>query len=105
VLLSESLTEINKQIHTGESLSAAMQTQPLFPILLTQMVEVGEMTGRLETNLEIVGAYYEEETDKSTARMVAVIGPGMMLIIGGVVGGVMALMFSSIYGIYGSMGE
>ena len=105
VLLSESLTEVNKQIHTGESLSAAMQTQPLFPILLTQMVEVGEMTGRLETNLEIVGAYYEEETDKSTARMVSVIGPGMMLVIGGVVGGVMALMFSSIYGIYGSMGE
>jgi type IV pilus assembly protein PilC len=103
VLMKESLTEVNKQIHTGESLSAAMQTQPLFPILLTQMVEVGEMTGRLETNLEIVGTYYEEETDKSTSRMVSVIGPGMMLVVGGIIGGVMALMFSSIYGIYGSL--
>jgi type IV pilus assembly protein PilC len=105
VLMKEALTEVNVKIHAGESLSTAMQTQRVFPLLFTQMVEVGEMTGRLETNLEIVGVYYEEEADKSMSKMVSTLGPGMMVFIGITVGTLVITMFSSLYGMYGSIGE
>jgi type IV pilus assembly protein PilC len=104
VLMKDALNQVNTDIHTGQSLSDAMSSQPIFPLILTQMVEVGEMTGRLETNLSIVGDYYEEEADKAVGKLVATLGPGMMVLIGGMVGLICVTMFSSIYGMYGDMG-
>jgi len=104
VLLSDSLERVNIRVHSGESLAEAMQNDPLFPLMLTQMIEVGEMTGRLESNLEMVGSYYEEETDKSVGRLVATLGPGMMVVIGLIVGGVAVTMFSTIFSMYDNFG-
>jgi len=104
VLIQEALVEVDGEIHSGASLSDSMKSQPIFPSMMTQMVEVGEMTGRLEMNLVLVADYYETEADRASARLITMMGPLMMVIVGGMVGVVAMSMFSSIFGMYDSFG-
>ncbi|MDY6835485.1 MAG: type II secretion system F family protein [Chloroflexota bacterium] len=104
VLIQEALVEVDGEIHSGASLSDSMKAQPLFPGMMTQMVEVGEMTGRLEMNLVLVADYYETEADRASSRLITMMGPLMMVIVGGMVGVVAMSMFSSIFGMYDSFG-
>lgn len=104
VIFKEAFTKVRDDVHDGLLLSQAMRNQPLFPPMLTQVVGVGEHTGRLEPNLETVADFYEKETDKAVASATGMLTPIMTIVVGGIVALIAISMYTPIYGLAGQIG-
>jgi len=104
VIFKEAFIKVNADVHDGLLLSQALRNQPLFPPMLTQVVGVGEHTGRLEPNLETVADFYEKETDKAVASATGMLTPIMTIVVGGIVALIAISMYTPIYGLAGQIG-
>lgn len=89
----DALHEVAEQVRRGELLSRALEThERYFPPLVSQMVAVGENTGRLDEMLARVAHFYTREVDSLVGNLVELIQPSLMVVIGALVG----LLFASI---------
>lgn len=104
VIFKEAFTKVRADVHDGLLLSQAMRNQAIFPPMLTQVVGVGEHTGRLEPNLETVADFYEKETDKAVASATGMLTPVMTIVVGGIVALIAISMYTPIYGLAGQIG-
>jgi len=101
----EAFVQVRQDVSEGLLLSQAMARNPLFPKLLTQVIGVGELTGKLEPNLESVADFYEMETDDSVTRATQMLTPIMTIVIGGIVALIALSMYQPMYGIAGQMSD
>jgi len=104
VIFKEAFIKVRSDVHEGQLLSQAMRNQPIFPPMLTQVVGVGEHTGRLEPNLETVADFYENETDKAVASATGMLTPIMTILVGGIVALIAISMYTPIYSLAGQVG-
>lgn len=81
-----------EQIRKGQLLSQALAAMPEFPPLVSQLVSVGEATGRLEQLMGKINDFYSRDVEDTVNNLVTLIQPALMLFIGGLVG----LLFFSI---------
>ncbi len=79
--LAQGLAAMKEQIDRGESLSAAMRGCGIFPDYAVQMVETGDMSGRLEDVLFRLSAYYRDQKTVSEKIRNAVTYPAAMLVL------------------------
>lgn len=79
--------EILKQ---GNSLLDAIRGSTIFPPILLSMVSIGEESGALDEMLVKISVYFKEEVDLAVDNMTTLIEPAMILIVGVIVGGIMA---------------
>lgn len=79
---SEALVDAAAQVERGMPLSAPLAKNSYFPILVAQMVAVGEQTGHLENVMDNLGNYYEEETDQKIKGLASLIEPLIMVVLG-----------------------
>jgi len=101
--MKEALMKVRSDVHSGESMSRALQEQPVFPPLLSQVVAVGEQSGRLEANLETMADFYEAETDRRISRATAMLGPSLIIVVGLVVGFIAISVITPIYDLMGQI--
>ena len=87
-----------ESIEKGDSLSVAMAQYPIFPPMLVRMVSAGEQTGRVDTMLEKMAEFYNEEVETTLAGLTALIEPLLIVFIGVVVGSIVICMFLPIFG-------
>jgi type IV pilus assembly protein PilC len=99
----EAFMHVRQSVSEGLLLSQAMAQEPIFPKLLTQVIGVGELTGKLEPNLESVADFYEMETDDSVSRATSMLTPIMTVVIGGIVALIALSMYQPMYGIAGQL--
>ena len=89
-----------KDIQKGLPLSKAfMENENLYPILVGEMIAVGEETGQLSDMLHQIAEFYESEVEQKTKNMSTIIEPFLMILIGTVVGFFAVSMVSPIYSI------
>ena len=94
--LAEAIAEIQK----GVELSKVIGKYPaIFPLLVTQILEVGEETGKTENVLQRLAEFYEEEVSQITKNMSSIIEPILMLLIGGGVGFFAVAMLQPMYSV------
>ena len=87
-----------EQIQKGISLSKIIASNgKIFPVLVTQMIEVGEETGKTEAVLMKLAEFYEEEINQITKNMSSIIEPVLMVLIGGAVGFFAIAMLQPMY--------
>jgi len=99
------LEEAAIAVEKGQPLSTVFQAhEDLYPILVGEMVEVGEETGDLAGMLEKTAIFYEEEVDAATKDMSTIIEPLLMLLIGGAVGFFALSIIQPIYSVGNSIG-
>lgn len=79
----------------GNELAASL-SHPAVPPLVGQIVTVGERTGSLAEVLEEIAAYYERDLEARVKRLMALVEPGMILVVGGTVGFVYYAFFQAI---------
>lgn len=72
-------------VREGKSLHAALSETGVIPGLVTEMVEVGESTGALPAMLGSVAEFYEDELDARLTRLIALVEPLLLLVVGGVI--------------------
>ncbi len=87
------LTKVAPRVREGQPLWASLEATRLFPELSVAMVQVGEATGALEGMLSNVSQFYDESIEVRLARVVTLIEPAILLLMGGVV----AFLVMSVY--------
>src|SRR3989344_2001615 len=97
-LFANVLKEAEERVRAGESLSAAFNDYPkLYPIFVTDMISVGEETGKVSDMLGQVATYYETDVEDRTKDLSTIIEPVLMLFIGLFVGIFAMAMIAPIY--------
>lgn len=87
-------------VQKGVNLSTvAFQEKKVFPILVPQMIEVGEATGKTEEILEKLAEFYEEDVDQLTKNISSIIEPVLMLFMGVAVGFFAVAIMQPMYGV------
>jgi len=98
-VLSKSLAQIEEAVRGGVSLGKALVSDGKFPILLAQLVIVGEESGRTASILDKLAETYDTYVKQQTSRLVALLEPLLILILGVVVGAIVITMLSAIFSI------
>jgi type IV pilus assembly protein PilC len=88
------------KVLTGKDMATSLQ-HPRIPVLVTQMIAVGERTGSLDKILKEMGIYYEQLLENAIKRMTALIEPVMILFIGLMVGFVYYAFFQALFSLVG----
>ncbi len=100
VYYKDALAEAIAEVQKGVELSKIIAKYPhIFPILVTQILEVGEETGKTEVVLQRLAEFYEEEVSQITKNMSSIIEPILMLLIGGGVGFFAVAMLQPMYSV------
>lgn len=88
-ILEEEMRNAEKKIIEGSSLSRELKRSPYIPPLVSRMMAIGEDTGNMTVMLEKIADMYEEDLEKSIARLMALLQPCILLFMGAVIGMVM----------------
>ena len=91
-------------IRAGHSLSEAIAGIDGFEVKLSSSVAVGEETGKLDSLLATISETLDYEAEMATKRLVTLLEPVMIVVMGLVVGGVVAAVIVPIYQSYGTIG-
>lgn len=98
------LEEIETTIEKGEPMSSIfIQHTALYPVMVGEMIEVGEETGKLSDMLLDIAIFYEGEVDAKTKDLSTIIEPVLMIVIGAAVGFFAVSMLSPMYSIMDSI--
>lgn len=84
-------------ISQGESLTDPLLKSGVFPVMVVQMIRIGEQTGSLEEMLGKVADYYEQEVDDAVNNMTSLMEPLIMVFLGVVIGGLVVSMYLPIF--------
>jgi len=104
VYFKESIREAAKKVRKGEKLSDALKPyQNIYPLIVIQMIAVGEETGETSNILSKLSDFFEEEVGRATKNLASVIEPVIMLIIGAAVGFFAISMVQPIYSMLGGL--
>jgi type IV pilus assembly protein PilC len=98
-IFAKSLKNISAQVERGIPMSVPMQRDKNFPVLVSQMVMVGEQTGKMDSVLTKMADYYETETDNLIKGMAGLIEPVIIVVIGLGVGFLVYAIMVPIYSI------
>lgn len=82
ILYREALAESYSKVEKGQSLARTLTDQDLFPPILTQMVSVGEETGKLDEVLMKISAYFQSESEQAIKNLTTALEPMIMLVLG-----------------------
>jgi type IV pilus assembly protein PilC len=93
----EALVEASSQVEKGLPLAAALARTEVFPVILPQMIAVGEETGKLEEVFNKVSAYFEQEADAAVRTLTTALEPLIMVLLGIGVGFLIISVIMPIY--------
>jgi general secretion pathway protein F len=91
-------------IREGKTISSAMEAQELTTAVGNRMLRVGERTGLMGEMMERIGNFHDEEIARWVEWLTKLIEPILMAVIGGVIGGIIILMYMPIFQLAGSVG-
>jgi type IV pilus assembly protein PilC len=88
-----SMTDIEK----GDGISNALSKHPVFPTMIIRMMSAGEQTGKIDSMLERIADFLDEEIETTLAGLTSLIEPLLIVFLGVVVGGIVICMFLPIF--------
>lgn len=98
VVVAKAIYGIREKVAEGKSIAAEMANVPIFPTMVTQMVAVGESTGAMDSMLNKVAAFYDQEVNDAVDTMMGALEPiimaGLAVVLGGMVIGMYLPTFS-----------
>jgi general secretion pathway protein F len=99
IAVSRSIAHIHDRLREGKPIAGTLQETGIFPPLAVHMIGVGEETGRLDEMLSKVAETFEENVQTSVKRLVSLLEPLLILVMGGVVGFIVVSMLLAIFSI------
>ncbi len=97
IVYREALNDAAKQVEKGVSLAQALSQHQIFPPLLSQMVSVGEETGKLDDVLLKLSTYFQSESEHAIKNMTTALEPMIMIVLGVGVGVMVIAIIMPIY--------
>lgn len=100
-VIEEAMVEVRESVKAGGPLVTPMTRAPeAFPVLVTQMIGVGEETGALETMMSKVADFYEDEVAAAVKALTSIIEPIMIILVGSIVGFIVISMYLPMFKVY-----
>jgi type IV pilus assembly protein PilC len=103
VVVEEAMGDVINSVKRGGTISAPLAQAPIFPTMVTHMVGVGEETGALDTMLEKVAEFYEDQVEASVKALTSILEPIMIIVIGSIVGFIVVSMYMPLFTVYNSI--
>lgn len=96
--IDELFENVVDEVKQGETLSASIQRTEIFDSMFCSIIYVGEESGALDTILSKTAEYYDEEADSAVARLVGMLEPVMIIVMGVAVCMLLLAVFPALYG-------
>jgi len=104
VVLEEVIFEVRANIAEGQTIAEPLSETDIFPSMVVQMISVGEATGALDTMLEKIADFYDDEVDAAVDALTSMLEPLLMVFLGGSIGGLVIAMYLPIFKMAGAVG-
>src|ERR671922_420930 len=99
-VVANAVKDLQAGVKEGESLATPLSRHEVFPAMVVQMMAVGEETGALDTMLEKVAIFYDEEVSAAVESLTSLIEPVMIAIVGGAVGAIVIALYLPTFRIF-----
>jgi type IV pilus assembly protein PilC len=96
-VLEEALMKVRKAIEEGRTIVDPLRESGVFPNMVTQMIGVGEATGAMDSMLQKIADFYEDEVDSATKDMMAMLEPAIIGILGISIGGIVISLYMPLF--------
>jgi len=96
-VLEEALMKVRKAIEEGRTIVDPLRECGVFPNMVTQMIGVGEATGAMDSMLQKIADFYEDEVDSATKDMLAMLEPAIIGLLGVSIGGIVISLYMPLF--------
>jgi len=103
-IIEEAVMKARTSISEGKTISEPLAESKVFPVMVTQMIGVGEATGALDAMLTKVADFYDDEVDAAVGALTSLLEPMLMIFLGVVIGGLVIAMYLPIFKLAGVVG-
>ena len=97
VVYRNAIMKVREDVTTGLQLTYSLRSAGIFPIMILQMVSIGEESGALDAMLDKCATFYEAEVDNAVDGLTSMMEPLIMAVLGVLVGGLMIAMYMPIF--------
>lgn len=102
-VVEQAVLAIISSIKEGQTIAEPLGRQAIFPPMVVQMIEVGENAGALDTMLNKIADFYDQEVDTAVKALTKLMEPMLMVFLGTVIGGMVVAMYLPIFKIAGAV--
>ncbi len=103
-IIEDSVMSVRKSVEEGKTISGPLGDTKVFPMMVVQMINVGEQTGALDQMLSKIADFYEDEVDTAVSGLMKLIEPIMIVFLGGTIGTIVAAMYLPMFAIIQQVG-
>ncbi len=103
-VVERGIITVRERVMEGQDMTTPLNAVGIFPSMVVQMIGVGEATGAMDTMLNKIADFYEEEVDVAVAALTSMLEPIMMVFIGGIVGVTLVAMYLPIFSMAKAVG-
>jgi type IV pilus assembly protein PilC len=96
-VIARAVDRARESVRQGESLMGPLAESPVFPPMVTRMIGIGEKTGSLETLLEKISEFYDDQVSATVKQLTSLIEPIMIAVMGLMVGTIVLAVFLPIF--------
>lgn len=96
-VIERAVFRVSDSIAEGRPIAEPLEESGVFPNMVVQMINVGESVGALDTMLEKIADFYDEEVDQAVSNLTSMIEPFMMVFLGGMIGTLVVAMYLPIF--------
>lgn len=99
-VLARSAGDVKESVRSGETFAGPLSKHNVFPPMVVQMISVGEDTGALDSMLDKISDFYDQEVESTTEQLTSLIEPIMIAVLGGVVGAMVIALYMPMFKIF-----
>ena len=96
-VMSRAVKDVQEAVKRGEPIATPMTRHEIFPPMVTQMLAVGEETGQVDTMLEKVADFYDQEIEATVDALTSLLEPLLIVVMGGAVGGMVVALYMPMF--------
>lgn len=102
--IEKAIVKVRQSISEGNTIADPLTKSGVFPPMVCQMIAVGEQAGSIDTMLNKIADFYDDEVDDAVGNLTAMMEPLLMLFLGTTVGGLVIAMYLPIFKLAGAAG-
>ncbi|HJQ27228.1 MAG TPA: type II secretion system F family protein [Blastocatellia bacterium] len=103
IIVSEAIQKVRVGIEQGQTFVEPLKASGVFPVMVSQMIGVGEQTGALDAMLSKIADFYEQEVDAAIANLLSLMEPAMIMFLGVTIGTIVIAMYLPLFSLIGKL--
>lgn len=104
VVVADAVADVAKSVKDGDSLAVPLESHKVFPPMVVQMIAVGEETGAVDSMLDKVAQFYDQEVNDTVDALTSLLEPLLIAFMGMTVGGILVALYLPMFNLVNVVG-